>query len=147
MSDWTVFGLLEEVTRTLLVAAVVPGDATRGVTTVPSDGFDPVARVVDAPTSAEAASRARDEIEGAEPMPAGAGCYSCRGLRGGDLRFRDAFGHDKHGHRLSNMVMRAGYCDAESLLAADLTALDVLPGMGAVSRARVRRARRCLRSA
>ncbi|MEU7318284.1 hypothetical protein [Streptomyces sp. NPDC007083] len=146
MSDWTVIGLIDEDARTLHVAAVFPGAVTRAAETAQTDGFRPIAHTVAAATSTEAAARVRDEIEGAEPMPAGGVCCSCRNYGGGRLRFRDAFGHDKHGHRLSNMLMREGYGDAESLLAADLTVLDALRGMGGESRARVRRARRRLRS-
>lgn len=147
MSDWTVIGLIDEDARILHVAAVFPGDATRAAETPRTDGFRPIIRAVAAATSAEAASRVRAEVEGAEPMPAGGGCFSCRNLRSGDLRVRDAFGHDQHGHRLSNLMMREGYGDPASLLAADLTVLDALRGMGDESRARVRRARRRLRGA
>ncbi|MFI8850200.1 hypothetical protein ACIGW3_08420 [Streptomyces sp. NPDC053499] len=147
MSDWTVIGLIDEDAKILHVAAVFPGDVTRDTETAQTDGFRPVARAVSAATSAEAASRVRDEVEGAEPMPADGGCYSCRNRQHDELRFRDAFGHDKHGHRLSNLLMRQDYGDAASLLDADLTVLDALRGMGDESRARVRRARRRLRSA
>ncbi|MGI5353042.1 hypothetical protein ACQEU8_33410 [Streptomyces sp. CA-250714] len=146
MSDWTVIGLFDQDDATLHVAAVFPGDVTATPLTPSTDGLLPVLRVMTAPNATEAAAALQAHVEGAEPMPATSPCRSCRDRGRDEARFRNAFGHDKPGHRLSNLMKREGFGDPASLLAADLSALDGLRGMGAESRARVRLARRRLRS-
>ncbi|NSC19874.1 hypothetical protein FM076_01060 [Streptomyces albus subsp. chlorinus] len=147
MSDWTVVGLYDRINSSLYVAAVFPGDVASTAVTPAMDGLQPMIRVVDAATGPEAAYALQGHLEGWEAMPAAETCRSCRNWDGDELAFRDAFGHDMTGHRLANTMKREGYGDRRSFLAADLSALDGLRGMGATSRARVRQARRRLRSA
>lgn len=143
---WTVFSVRDVFSGEVHVVGVVPGDQT-GVAVCPAgDTLVPEARAVVASSAWEAAgliAYGSDDPNDVEPpLTPTVACRNCARFEGTPgMALRNAMGHDKFGHRLSNTLSRAGVSSiAELRLVNDATLLG-LRDFGLAGLQRVRSAR------
>ncbi|MET9964729.1 hypothetical protein ABZZ80_02045 [Streptomyces sp. NPDC006356] len=151
--DWTVFSVRDVFSGDVHVVGVVPGDQTE-VAVCPSgdSALAPEVHVVKAASAWEAAgliAYGPDDADDAGLLyGATVPCRDCARFEGTTtMALRNAMGHDKFGHRLSNNLSRAGVTSiAELRLVSDAALLDLRDfgpaGLQRVHSARPRRASR-----
>ncbi|MFB6643161.1 hypothetical protein ACFCYF_38725 [Streptomyces chartreusis] len=150
-AEWTVFSVRDTFSGEVHVVGVVPGDQ-EGVAVCPPESavLIPEVHVVSAHSAWEAAGLIRcgldDSDEVGTPFTSPVTCRDCARFDGTTtMALRNAIGHDKFGHRLSNNLSRAGVTSiAELRLVSDATLLELRDfgpaGLQRVHSARLRRA-------
>ncbi|MGW3950806.1 DUF6093 family protein [Streptomyces sp. NPDC004752] len=146
-AEWTVFSVREVFSGVVRVVAVVPGNQENVAVCPSSDAvLVPQMHVVAASSAWEAAgliAYGSDGSDGVEPLSTSmVTCRDCARFEGSpSMALRNAMGHDKFGHRLSNNLSRAGVTSIAELRLISDGALLSLRDFGSAGLRRVHLAR------